>query len=378
MYQPRNKSYNPEEATKLINKAIDLAEKNGYEIKYDGASFAGVEKIPPQPPKQDIDLTKEAQKYKSAEEFVKAQRTNKLYHVSDNPNLKLSKDYQPKQGQLGKGLYVTKDPEIWQGGQIGKRPYVYEIDASNLKIANDYPASSELIDWGSKNGYYKKDFLKKPNGEYVLGIDGKPMKIWQETSKAEKLMDYKDPMTGSKMSGLEQEYLKSKGYDGVSASYSPDGEQSLIFNYDKVKINPVKTKSQLTDIWNKANKTNADDALIQEARKYKSADEFVKAQGKPLYHGTSADFEPSDFKGGYLTGDKNYAEVYKNPSASSISYGEAGIKNKESGQPRVLEYFVDKDANIFDYTNPKHRNLLNDYFGDWSMSGNPVVVKVGN
>ena len=91
-------------------------------------------------------------------------------------------------------------------------------------------------------------------------------------------MDYKDPMTGSKMSGLEQEYLKSKGYDGVSASYSPDGEQSLIFNYDKVKINPVKTKSQLTDIWNKANKNNADDALINEAKKYKSAEEFVKAQ----------------------------------------------------------------------------------------------------
>jgi len=194
----------------------------------------------------------DGKKYNNFEEFVKAQGKNKMYHVSDNPNLKINKDYQPKQGQLGKGLYVTKDPEIWQGGQIGKRPYVYEIDTSNLKIADDYPLRGELIDWGSKNGYYKKDFLKKPNGEYVLGQDGKPMKIWQETPKAEKLMDYKDPMTGDKMSGLRQEYLKSKGYDGVSASYSPDGEQSLIFNYNKVKINQTKTKSQLTDIWNKA------------------------------------------------------------------------------------------------------------------------------
>ena len=41
--------------------------------------------------------------------------------------------------------------------------------------------------------------------------------------------------------------------------------------------NVIKTKSQLTDIWNKANKTNADDALIQEARKYKSAEEFVNS-----------------------------------------------------------------------------------------------------
>ena len=221
-------------------------------------------------------LITEAKKFKSAEEFVEAQKKNKMYHVSDNPNLIINKDYKPKQGQLGKGLYVTKDPEIWQGGQIGKRPYVYEIDANNLKIANDYPVRSELMDWGSKNGYYKKDFLKKPNGEYVLGQDGNPMKIWQETPKSEKLMDYKDPMTGSKMSGLEQEYLKSKGYDGVSASYSPDGEQSLIFNYDKIKINPIKTKSQLTAIWNKAHKTTPETSLITEAKKYKSADEFVK------------------------------------------------------------------------------------------------------
>jgi hypothetical protein len=197
-------------------------------------------------------LTLEAQKYKTAEDFVKAQGENKLYHVSNNPNLKIDKNYSPKQGQLGKGFYVTKDPEIWQGGQIGKRPYVYEVNTNNLKLADNYPTRNELIDWGSKEGYYKNDFLKKPNGEYVLGQDGKPMKVWQETPKAEKLMDYKDPMTGNKMSGLEQEYLKAKGYDGTSASYSPDGEQAVIFNYDKIKLSPTKTKSQLTDIWNKA------------------------------------------------------------------------------------------------------------------------------
>jgi len=288
---------NPEFAARIIN-AVGKGTRGTIQVLDDINNFR-LQKFIPKKAGLSIELvddadnlTQEARKYKTADEFVKAQRTNKLYHVSDNPNLKLSKDYQPKQGQLGKGLYVTKDPEIWQGGQIGKRPYVYEIDASNLKIANDYPASSELIDWGSKNGYYKKDFLKKPNGEYVLGIDGKPMKIWQETSKAEKLMDYKDPMTGSKMSGLEQEYLKSKGYDGVSASYSPDGEQSLIFNYDKVKINPVKTKSQLTDIWNKANQATPDQSLLAEAKKYKSAEEFVKAQKDKFIK--EQGFEPSE------------------------------------------------------------------------------------
>lgn len=247
---------------------------------------------------------------------------NKLYHVSDNPNLKISKDYNPKQGQLGKGLYVTKDPKVWQGGQIGKRPYVYEVDASNLKIADDYPTRGELIDWGSKNGYYKKDFLKKPNGEYVLGKDGGPMKVWQETPKAEKLMSYKDPMTGSKMSGLEQEYLKSKGYDGVSASYSPDGEQSLIFNYDKIKITPVKPKLPTPKLT----------GLEQEARKYKSAEEFVKAQEKL---GDNSPFKIVEISNDNFFGKNPLIKLRANKAdyQPSIDYAIKRIKNGE--KPRI-------------------------------------------
>lgn len=49
----------------------------------------------------------------------------------------------------------------------------------------------------------------------------------------------------------------------------------------------VTTKSQLTNIWNKANKKTNVNPLLEEARKYKSAEEFVKAQGEMLYHGTN-------------------------------------------------------------------------------------------
>jgi len=340
-----------------------------------------------------------------ATELVKpSMLADKLYHVSDNPNLKIDTNYNPKQGQLGKGFYVTKNPETWQSGQIGNRPYVYEIDNAGLNIAKDYPTRDELINWGSKNGYYTKDVLKKPDGNYVLGMDGKPMKVWQETPKALKLMEYQDPMTGSKMSGLEQEYLKSKGYDGVSASYSPDGEQSVIFNYDKIKIKPkvdpltseakkysnkneflmsqgalatdtsyddkkailkslnsqedfeqwdsigdelksiginetnmdkvkkmleddikstddlMSKEKELTDIWNKAQEKPTD--LIQEAKKYKSADEFVKAQAKD-FHGTNVRFDKfeksklgvstnakSAEKGFWFTDNKDVAKGY--------------------------------------------------------------------
>jgi hypothetical protein len=119
------------------------------------------------------------------------------------------------------------------------------------------------------------------------------------------------------------------------------------------------------------------DNLLEEAKKYKSAEEFVKAQGDILYHGTPAKFETKDFKGGYLTADKNYADIYKSRSASSISYGSEGVKNKASGIPRTLEFVIKKDANLFDYTNPKHRALLKDYFGKSSMSSEPAIGRSG-
>ena len=106
--------------------------------------------------------------------------------------------------------------------------------------------------------------------------------------------------------------------------------------------------------------------LIQEARK-----------GEVYYHGTPSGFETKDFKGGYLTKDKNYADVYQGKSASSISYGSEGVKNKASGIPRTLEFVMKKDANLFDYTNPKHRALLKDYFGKSSMSSEPAIGRSG-
>lgn len=70
--------------------------------------------------------------------------------------------------------------------------------------------------------------------------------------------------------------------------------------------------------------STSDNLLIQEAKKYKTADEFVKAQGTPVYHGSNTeikDFDKNKFglttgesgyfgDGFYFTSDKNYAEFY--------------------------------------------------------------------
>ena len=68
----------------------------------------------------------------------------------------------------------------------------------------------------------------------------------------------------------------------------PEGELAKVKPNALAKqlVDFTKTKSQLTDIWNKANPTaskagtakSAD--LMSEAKKYKTAEEFVEAQGK--------------------------------------------------------------------------------------------------
>jgi len=91
-----------------------------------------------------------------------------------------------------------------------------------------------------------------------------------------------------------------------------------------------KTRSQLIDIWNKANNklpkakgaATPKNALATQAKQYKTADEFVKSQGKPLYHGGTGDIKDiqlgkSNFqKTFYMSENPTYAKSYGGSKSS--------------------------------------------------------------
>lgn len=96
----------------------------------------------------------------------------------------------------------------------------------------------------------------------------------------------------------------------------------------------------------KVGNTDPLDSLKQEARKYKSAEEFVKAQTN-LYHGTKADFSefdpnllgtntgaPSAKKGFFFTDNEQLANHYANPGRNQ---GTAISKNLEDAMGRAVE-----------------------------------------
>ena len=71
--------------------------------------------------------------------------------------------------------------------------------------------------------------------------------------------------------------------------------KDILFAGDDINEFGYFPKSKLSEIWNKANEQTLEQPLVQEAKKYKSAEEFVKAQ-QPLYHGTDATFEKLDIE----------------------------------------------------------------------------------
>lgn len=186
-------------------------------------------------------LASEAKKYKSAEDFVKAQP--KLYHGTDSKTLENIKSKGFKSGSEGY-VSLTDDPKIAQqfaegrAKAMGGNPVVVEVDPKSTNITRNFdPNDLESI------RTQEREFIVKPE-------DAKNLKIFD--------------------------------------------------------------KSQLTDIWNKANQSND---LISEARKYKSAEEFVEAQGETLYRGVGGD----DGGGNYFTNNKEFSRQFtKNYQDSEI------------------------------------------------------------
>lgn len=186
-------------------------------------------------PKPDP-LVQEAKKYKSAEEFVKAQGTP-VYHASKN----IIKEFGdvPNNGTrfYGKGTYFSKS-----------------ID--RIKEFGDNIIEARL---NLKTPYTEGDAYNKPMQDQIIKLFGK--------KQGQQIIDSRIILDATKVNGEKlAEMYKKAGYDGIIAR---GGNDIAVFNPKEI----VKTKSQLTDIWNKANEKKYDpvpknqQALLNEANK---------------------------------------------------------------------------------------------------------------
>jgi len=176
-------------------------------------------------------LTKEASKYKSADEFIKSQP--KLYH-GGTANIK---EINTGKSNFSKTFYLTDDAKYAKSFG-GNKSVVNEIVVSpNAKIIDLRKPNEQQISRITdainsklaKNVPYKKGISFHPfsSEQVIQGIkDGKAHFI--ELPEVKKI-------------------IKELGYDGMTTSEVPWAKNIGIWNKDVLK-----TKSQLTDIYNKA------------------------------------------------------------------------------------------------------------------------------
>lgn len=178
-------------------------------------------------------LIEEAKKYKTEEEFIKSQS---LYHGTPNELeggvLKFGAGKQLKKGGYMGGHFLTDTPEIADNFSFGGKVYqasgeiknkVLDVNA-NKKLFEDFIGKEYLSD-GEKIKFTKQDF------EYMFP-DGKA--DWSTIN-----------------TDLLEQLAKKQGKIGVAIPEYAGGKKGMTYQLFEDNI-PVKTKSQLSEIYKQA------------------------------------------------------------------------------------------------------------------------------
>lgn len=164
-------------------------------------------------------LAKEAQKYKTAEEFVKAQGSP-MYRGTKLPQAGELANADTYGLAYGKGTYLAKERSFAE--QYGKNiSELYPVLKKPLIMSAEAP--KELI------AQVKKDF---PNWSPKFGTTGEDIHSYIGSNADE-----------------ANDYLQKLGYDGLLNAASEGSKQTIVFDPANIK-----TKSQLIDFYNKVKK----------------------------------------------------------------------------------------------------------------------------
>lgn len=153
-----------------------------------------------------------------------------------------------------------------------------------------------------------------------------------------------------------------------------------IMNTVKGVVNKIKTEGQRGFVKNPLAQSS-EDSLLAEARKYKTPEEFVKAQGDTVYHGTPNTENISALRahtgvdgyfgnGVYLSRDKEVARRFTKRESLSPTLEPTGDGNFQDintgkivkgGKPGVIDVLLPKDLKLKTLTIDEMDNLIEKY-----------------
>ena len=216
------------------------------------------------------------------------------------------------------------------------------------KIIFDLKGIKKPLKIGSKEAV-ATDLLKPATKESGFGLSVKEVKPKDKKNQAETILKRQIGDTFEVVKPVG-DLWKSKG-DTLYIRFSKPRtgavqwlkNQNFVTNAQEAGGNNVikiKIKSQLTDIFNQAKKPVNTQALREQAKKFDTAEEFMEAQGEPLFHGTPYKFDT--FKEGkttYFTPKESFAENYGS---------EKSMAREMDADIQILERFG--NVNLFDGT----------------------------
>jgi hypothetical protein len=306
----------------------------------------------------ETNLLTEAKKYKSAEEFVKAQLDKNSYVMSVNKKVYRGEGKGIGNSTLVDGQYFADSKEFAsQFGDVSesvipKGSKVFDLD--KIKSGGGIIPDEMLVDNKALTKYLIDNGFDYTRNTNTRGVEFvKLNKISNEleslASKSQSLTDFKKKVMANYDKYRDELARISQNYTTADNSRLRSPIDDI---YNKVENKGIpKTKSQLTEIWNKANKNVDIEPLIQEAKKYKSAEEFVKKQ-ELIYHGA----DPRNIDALNKNGVKILSpeEKLKLPSTGGGNYGISMTTDKATaqnysqalGNKNIGEFYINPNAKV--------------------------------
>ncbi len=277
-----------------------------------------------QKPSKMVPLEQEARKYKTAEEFVKnLEKQNKIfYHGTPYKFDKFDMKFVGQRGRHeGRGFYFTDNRNIAKE--------LYTSISGKEKIPGQGTVIEAYLDIKKPMSFNQRKItdyqLKQIVKEAAKINDGLITSCGDNVDDVVKLFrEYKtdiDIISGLGNVGTEPQKLnnivtKITGYDGIIRK-EKDGKIIVAFNPDQIK-----TKSQLTDIWNQANKKTAGAGKLPEVPNVAQPSRAVKL---------GANLDQVGIKNQTITKTQNIGKLPELPRKNSSK-----INPKLTGQPAQL------------------------------------------
>ena len=312
-----------------------------------------------------VKLSKEQQEY-FKDSKVRDENGNllRMYHGTSSAGFTVFEPYgRAKFGLFGAGSYFTADPEValsYTEKGKGNNPDIYEV---YLNITNpiDMDAPGDRTAW--KKALPDADFPETGTNEAFF-------RTMEEYFEDEGYARWEAEETA-------MDVIESMGYDGIThiggGRFNKADETRhrvyIAFQSEQIKRFDNTNPTDHPDIRYSLS-DNQGRTLSKVQQEYFKESKVRDENGslKVMYHGTPAgDF--TVFKDGtYFTENKEYADRYQSPSASSISSG------KVATNPKTFEAYLDIKK-PFDINDPEAREIyINDYIkGGNAMGINPYL-----